>query len=199
MGKVNDKELALARVYGGSMLELAAAQDRADGLLAELGDLLALLDGNARFEEFLSSPMVDVSARSATLEKVFRGKVSDLLLDSLQVLNRKERLPLLRAITEAYRLAHQELRGLVDVQVLTAVPLPDKMREKLRDAAARFTGRQAQLVESVDESILGGMILRIGDTKFDTSVSAKLRKLGGCLHERAAQEIHGGRGYVTAG
>ena len=199
MAKVTDQEIAVARVYSGAMLQLAESKGEADNLLAELLELVRYLDGDSAFEDFLSSPRIDVQAREKTIEKVFRGRVSDLLVDSLQVLNRKERLALLRAIVETYRLSHEELRGRIDVHVTTAIPLSKKMRQKLAEVASRHAGRQAELVETVNEAILGGMVVRIGDEKFDSSVATRLRTLGDALAERASQEIHSGKSYIMAG
>ena len=94
MAGATDKELALAKVYSKSMLDLAESQGQADELLDELMAMKEMLDKNAQLDDFLSSPTVDVTARAQTLEKAVRGKASDLLVDSLQVLNRKERLGL---------------------------------------------------------------------------------------------------------
>lgn len=199
MAGATDKDLALAKVYSKSMLDLAESQGQADELLDELHALADLLDKNAQLATFLSSPTVDVAARAQTLEKAFRGKASDLLVDSLQVLNRKERLGLLRAVCETYRLAHAELRNIVDVYVTTAVPLTDNLRGNLREVAAKFAGKAALLVERVDESVLGGLTMRIGDEKFDTTVAMRLRQIGEAMRERASQEVHGGKAYVEFG
>ena len=197
MAGVTDEQLAVARVYSTAMLELAQDKGEADSLREELLDLLAYLDRSPEFDSFLSSPTVDVAARRASIEKVFRGRASDLLVDALQVLNRKERLGLLRGVAETYRLAHQEMRGLIDVHVVTAAPLTKKLRGKLREITTAYTGKQARLVETVDEAIIGGMIVRVGDEKFDTSVSSRLKRLSASLAERASHEVHGGKTYVA--
>ena len=197
MAGVTNEQLAVARVYSTAMLELAQDKGEADSLRKELLDLVAYLDRSPDFDSFLARPTVDVAARCASIEKAFRGRASDLLVDALQVLNRKERLGLLRAIAETYRLAHQEMRGLIDVHVVTAAPLTKKSREKLKEITTDYTGKQARLVETVDESIIGGMIVRVGDEKFDTSVSSRLKRLGASLAERASHEVHGGKTYVA--
>lgn len=197
MPAVSDKELAIARVYSASILSLAEERGEGDTLLKELLELAAYLDKDASFDEFLSSPMIDSSARQRVIEKLFRGKASDLMVDSLQVLNRKDRLGILRAVGEAYRLDHEVLRGVVDVYVRTAVPLTGALKKKITEVAGRHTGKTAQLVETVDESIIGGMIVKIGDRKIDASVASRLCKLGQLLAERASQEVHSGRDYVT--
>ncbi len=199
MAGATDIELALAKVYSKAMLDLAESQGQADDLLDELLALMEMLDKNAQLDAFMSSPTVDVAARAQTLEEAVRGKASDLLVDSLQVLNRKERLGLLRAVCETYRLAHEELRNIVDVHITTAVPLSDALRGKIREAAAKFAGMGVELVERVDESVIGGLTMRIGDEKFDTTVAMQLRQIGEAMQERASHEVRGGKAYVEFG
>lgn len=189
MANVSDRELSLARVYSRSMLELAEEQGQGDALLAELQELVKYLDRNAEFEQFLASPLVDGEDRARTLEKAFRGKASDLLVDSLQVVNRKGRLGLLRAIAEGYRIEHRDLRGNAEAVVRTAVPLSEPMRARVRESVARFTGRQPQLIEKVDPSLIGGIVIEVGGQKIDGSVASRLRELGQALERRASQEI----------
>ncbi len=196
MAKISDKEIALARVYSGAMLALAETQGQGDSLLEELTDLVALLDKDQALNRFFCSPDVDPEIRKGTMEKVFRGRASDLLVDSLQVLNRKGRLLILRAIAETYRLAHEDLRGRIDVTVRSASPLTDELREKVRQVAMRYANKEAELIEEIDESLIGGIVMQVGDEKFDASVASRLSKLGSLLAERASQEIHGGKKYV---
>ncbi len=196
MPGASDQELALARVYATAMLDLAQSRDQVDVLLDELLDFAARVEKDTDFETFLSSPMVDLETRRKTLEKLFRGKYGDLLVDSLQVLNRKGRLGLIRSVVEAYLMAREELRGHVRVHVRTAAPLTDELRARLKVVVDRHTGKEADLAEAVDESLIGGLVVRIGDEKFDTSIATKLTALAGTLLERASREIHGDRVFV---
>ncbi len=196
MANVSDKEFAVAQVYGQAMFTLAEEKGEGDALLEELRDLAGYLDDHAEFDTFLSSPTIDTDARAASIEKVFRGRASDLLVDSLQVLNGKGRLGVLRSVVEAYRLAHEDRRGRVDVHVRTAVPLSEALRGRLQRAATRVAGKEAELIERVDDSMIGGMIVQIGDRKIDASVATRIRHLGEALHERASHEVHSDRSYV---
>ena len=193
----NDRELSIAGVYSRAMLELAEQQGEADSLLEELQGLVEYLDRNPELERFLASPLVEDEDRGKVLEKAFRGRTSDLLLDSLQVINRKGRLSLLRGIVEGYRTGHRKLRGLVEARVRTAVPLSEALRARVRESVARHTGHQPVLIEKVDPALIGGIVIEVGDEKIDGSVSNKLRELGKALEARASQEIVRSRSYVS--
>jgi F-type H+-transporting ATPase subunit delta len=189
MASVSDRELALARVYSKSMLALAEERGEADALLEELQELVSSLDRNPELERFLGSPLVENEDRADVLERLFRGRASDLLVDALQVVNRKGRLGLLRAIAEGYRIEHRALRGIADARVRTAVPLSEALRARVREAVARFTGKQAYLIEKVDPALLGGIVIEVEGKKIDGSVASRLRELGHTLEQRASQEI----------
>jgi F-type H+-transporting ATPase subunit delta len=193
----NDRELSIARIYSKAMLDLAEQQGEADSLLEELQGLVEYLGRNPELEQFLASPLVDDEDRGKVLEKAFRGKTTDLLLDSLQVVNRKGRLSLLRAIVEGYRTEHRELRGMVEARVRTAIPLSEALRMRVRESVARHTGRQPVLIEKVDPALIGGIVIEVGDEKIDGSVSHKLSEIGKALELRASQEIVRSRTYVS--
>lgn len=197
MAKVDDRDLDLAGVYAHSMIELAEERGQLDELHEELDGLVKYLDQAPAFEEFLGSPLIEDEDRAKVIEKAFRGKASDLLVDSLLVINRKGRLGYLQAIAEAYRREFRLRRGLVEARVRTAVPLNDALRADLVAAITRFSGKRPILSESVDPSLIGGMIVEVEGRKVDTSLAARLKSLSGTLMRRASQEIYSGRTYVT--
>ena len=193
MAKADDKQIAVAQVYSRAMHDLAVSKNQADALAEELEELAGHTRDNADLDTFFSSPLIDAGDRAASLESMFRGQVSDLLLDSLQVINRKGRLGLLEVIAEAYHLIHQEHLGRVDVHVTTAVPLGATLRQKLVSVLAEHSGRQPQLIEEVDPSLIGGIVLKIDDEKIDASVIHEIGRLRRRLRERSEHEIHRSR------
>ncbi len=193
MAKADDKQVAVARIYGRAMHNLAVSRGEADALDEELGELAAQVEANADLDDFFSSPLIDARDRAQGLEKLFRGKASDLLVDSLQVINRKGRLELVAAIAGTYHLRHQAELGRIDVQVTTAVALAPALRDKLTSALKQHTGRQPHLIERVDPSLVGGMVLKIDDEKIDASVSHQIGRLHRRLRRRSEREIHRAR------
>ena len=193
MAHFDGEQLALARVYATAMLHLAQARGKVDELLKEMRELADEMATQPRLRVLLSSRDLDSEARRKVVERLLRGRVSDLLVDSLQVLYRKERIGLGPVVVEAYRLAVEEFHGRVEVQVSSAVALTDPARAKLAEVATKFAGKQADLVERVDEALLGGVIMRIGDRKFDASLATRLKRLTHAMLDRASREIHEGR------
>jgi F-type H+-transporting ATPase subunit delta len=188
----DNERLAVARVWSAALLDLAAAAGQEDALRDELDGLVSLLDRQPAFEAFLSGPVADDESKRAVLERALRGRASDLLVDALQVLRRKKRLDILRTIATTYRQAWLRRRGRVEVDVTTAAPLSEALRAELQAAADRLSGKKAEISARVDPDLLGGMILRLGDQRFDTSLAAELGRLEGIFLERASRELQSG-------
>ena len=188
-GGFDERELAVARVYAGVVLDLADGAGAGDSVLDELEGLKELLDRDANFERALASPLVDAEARRGMLEKTLRGQASDLLVNSLQVMNNKGRLGLLRALIEGYRREYEEKNGITEVDVTSAEALTAEQRARAEEVARKWTGGTVRLVEIVDPSILGGMVFRAGDRKLNRSVARELDIMKARLLEVASHRI----------
>jgi F-type H+-transporting ATPase subunit delta len=170
---------ALAEIYARSLFELAEAKgDRAqiESCAGELEDVLELARGNPRFSEFLASRVLPVAQRSTSLEKIFKGRISDLTLRFLQILNEKGRLSHLPPIHAAYDALVQRKFGRVEVDVYTASPICTDELKAIRDRLQAKLGREPIVHPYVDNHMLGGVKLQIGDTLIDGSLATRLRK-----------------------
>ncbi len=197
MASIDERSLGVARLYARAMLEVAAEQGVAESFSEELTAVVELSASDAEFERFLSSPVLDVESRRESMEKALRGRASDLLVDSLQVINGKGRLGLLEQILAVYQEEHRTLRGQIEVKVTAAVELSEAQRELLRERASAYTGKEAFLIEAVDPDLLGGLVVKIGGEKVDVSVRRDLELLAGAYARRMSKEILAGRGFVV--
>lgn len=195
----DDKLLGVARIYAEALLGLADRRGESERVLDELEELARFGAEHPALSADLLSPLADAAHRRTSLEKMFRGRASDLLVDALQVLNRRNRLGLLSSIATAYRAAFQRARKVLDVRVRTAAPLGEAERERIRAGVAAHTGQRARLIEQVEPELLGGLVVQVGDDKYDASVRNQLERLHGQLLERATREIIEARGRVSRG
>lgn len=192
MSSIDDKTIAIARVYSEALLSLARSQGREEGFHHELLELVELQERDPAVADLLNNPLIEPQRRRASLERAFRNRASDLLVDTLQVLNTKGRLGFLPAIAHTYEEALDRLEARVDVRLVSAIPLTELHRQQVRSAIHRSTGQQARLSERVDPSLLGGMVIQIGDRKADASVTTQLRVLSDALMARASRQILSG-------
>jgi F-type H+-transporting ATPase subunit delta len=189
MANVNEKETAVARIYSEALFQVATAGRQEADVLEQLGDLASLAADQRSFADFLASPMIDAKDRAVSIEKMFRGRLGDVVVDALQVINRKGRLALVPAIAEQFRQLLRDRDQRVDVSVRTAIPLTDGLREEIKAAVAKFTGRQPDLHETVEPELIGGIVLQVEDRKVDASVLHEIGKYRRRFADRGRREI----------
>jgi F-type H+-transporting ATPase subunit delta len=163
--------------YARSMMELAEPQGQVETIGAELADLRQVLRDNPSFARFLSDPGIKDSARNAAIDRVLRGRVSTLVWGLVGVLNKKDRLGLLPAVADAYESILEERRGIVEVDVTVAHRLSPEDLELVKNRVSQALEKQAVVHQQVDESIIGGIRLRVGDKEIDASVKHQINAL----------------------
>lgn len=199
MPKKSDELMALADVFAGAMLSAADEAGAEEQAAAEFADLIRYMDGDAAFEQFLIADTVDSEARRESLEKLFRGRMSDMLLNLLQVLNRRGRLDLVRLVCRAVELRMEDKHHQQEVLIETAMPLTDELRSLLKRRLSEHLGKEALLFEKVVPELVGGVIIHIKDVQIDASVASRVRELRSRFGERAVEAIHHGMGFEGAG
>lgn len=184
---------AVARVYAQSIFELAE-QAGGEQKIHEVGDELeALVDivrGDKSVAEFFRSPIIDENKRSEAIKRIFDGSVSDLVLRFLLVLNAKGRLGRLIDIADAFtEIAHAKF-GRIEVDVFTTEgQVSHEHLEALRTKIVARLGRDPVFHQYIDKSMIGGVILRIGDELIDGSVRGRLRRMREKLRHEGAGAI----------
>jgi len=190
----------LAGIYAQSIYELAnstGGQSAVEQVLGELEDVLELARADASFNEFLSSRVLKVSDRTRSLDSIFGGKVHDLTLKFLKVLNEKSRLSHLIPIVGALDVLVQKEMGRVEVDLYTASPVDSGELAKIKEQLNASLGKEAIVHPYTDPSMIGGVRLQIGDTLIDASLQTRLRKMrdrladegGASLREAAERTI----------
>lgn len=195
----DEEALTRGDVYAEALLRAADENGQVDAVAGELADLVAYMNRDADFNAFMIAATVDDEPRRASLEKLFRGRMNDLLLNLLQVLNNRGRMGLLRAIARCVELRLEARRDQQEVTVQTAMPLTTRLREQIRRAVSAYIGKEALLIEEVSSELIGGMILQIGDIRVDASVATQLLTMRRRLANRATAEVHQSQRYVVEG
>jgi F-type H+-transporting ATPase subunit delta len=176
---------ASARRYAQAVFEIALERGTLDGWKDDL-DAIAEAASNAAFVAMLESPRLPALEKRSRLREALAG-VSEEAVNLATVLVVKSRLQALApAIVEAYGRMLDEHRGIVRVEVVTAVEFDAAQRGELAQQLGQATGREVRLEHRVDPAITGGMVVRVADRVLDGSVRAKLGRLRKSLIERSA-------------
>lgn len=198
MPKRMDESLALADVYAAALLGAATERGVQDEVAEAFNDLVDYMDRDPEFELFLTARSVDDDPRRQSLEKLFRGRMNDLLLNLLQVLNNRERLWLIRGVHRCVVLRMERRRHQQEVVIETAMPLAEDLKAALQSRLSARIGKEALLIERVVPDLVGGVVIHIDDLQIDGSVTMRMRTLRERLSERAVHEIHNQRLYVES-
>lgn len=183
---------ALAETYARSLFELVEAkggQTKIEETLGELEDILELARSDAAFSEFLSSLALAVGDRTKSLKNILGGRVEELTLNFLLILNEKGRLSHLPAIVAAFDSIVQHQFGRIEVDVFTAEPINADELRSIKERLQSSLGKEAIVHPYTDGSMIGGVKLRIGDKLIDASIATQLRKLRDRLNDHGGSEI----------
>jgi F-type H+-transporting ATPase subunit delta len=167
----------LAAAYARSVLELANDQNQAREIGQELEELGKIVESDPAFANFLANPSVGETERGQVVEKVFRGRVSPLVMNFMMVANRKGRLGILRQIAAAYAELLEQQMGIIEVDITVAQRLSPEQFDDVRRRVGEALKREVVLHQYVDESIIGGIVLRVQDRLLDASVRAQLQAI----------------------
>ena len=174
-------ELAtLARPYANAVFATA----REDGNLERWSRMLGYLAAAAREPEvrrLLDSPDVGDEQKAFRLADICGDELNDKARKLVQVLARNKRLGLIDEILEQYELKRAQDEQTLDVEVVSAYPLSDDQAARLKQVLGEKYAKEVSLSSVVDEGLLGGAIIRAGDTVIDGSVRGRLNKLAESL------------------
>lgn len=165
-----------ARRYAEAAFQIA---DRDGTLEVWLKDLetAAELVGNPEVLRGLSNPALPFPARAEATERLLGKRVSAKARNLLLLLVRRGRVDLLPGVATAYRALYEQRKGIVRAVVISAAPLDDAERAAIQRRVGQLAGGSLEIQEQVDPTILGGVIVRLGDRMIDGSVRGRLERL----------------------
>ena len=166
-----------AVAYARSLLELANERDQADEIGRDMASVGEIVRDNPTFAAFLADPGIGAAERTATLDKLFRGRAHPLVANLLHVLNSRGRLALLDAVAGAFADLLDAQRGNVEVDVTVARRLDGDQLETVRRRVSQALGKNAVVHQHVDEDIIGGLVIRVEDRLIDASVRSQLEAM----------------------
>lgn len=165
-----------AHVYAEALFEAGKDKENLDALHEQLGQFADAVDGNRDLQVFLFSPYLSSADKKDGLHRVVEGSEPELM-NFLELLVEKGRMPeIFRIRRELDELWKRENRRL-DVTVTSAVELDPAVVGKIGDEVEKQTGEKVDLSSEVDDSILGGIVLRVGNMVLDASIQTRLEKL----------------------
>jgi len=170
-------EAGLARRYAQALFDLAKERRVVDVIDDQYEDVLRILGDNRPLLEFLGTPRVSPEKKQALLRDVFSGRLEPALLEFLLLIRRRGRFGLVRMIAEEYHKLVMLDRNATGAVVTTAIAMTADERRDLTSVLQKRTGRSVELLERVDPSIIGGVVVQVGGHVYDDSIRHHLHQL----------------------
>ena len=162
--------------YAKAVLDLANEQNSASIVNDDMKSIVNAVAGSKDLSDMLQSPVINSVVKKATLLEVFPG-LNTLSAKLIDILVKNKRINILDAVAQKINMLFDESQGIQIAKVTTAIPLSDDLKVKVIAKVKELTGNDAEIQNTVDESILGGFILRVGDIQYNASIANKLDKL----------------------
>ena len=166
----------IAEVYGRSLFAVAQEQGKLDEIREQLGQFADALNENRDLAVFFFSPYFSTPEKKDGLTKTVDG-ADETLINFLELLIEKHRMPAIFRIRRYYDGLWERENKVLPVQISTATELDDKIVKQIGDRIAKDTGQKIELTASVNPDILGGIVLRVGNSILDASIRNRLDNL----------------------
>jgi F-type H+-transporting ATPase subunit delta len=166
----------VARRYAKSLFELAVEQK----ILEEVNESITLIrtvcHENRNLVRLLKNPIIRYDHKLRILNRLFEGRIDDMSLRFVQLITKKNREAILPAIAEVFGDIYNQYNNITIAQITTAMPLNDALRSAFQERLEKGEGTVV-LQEVVDEDIIGGFVLDIGDRRIDSSIKTMINNL----------------------
>lgn len=168
---------AAAIRYSKSLFENSKDNNSIEVTKTEIESILSLCKTNRDFKVFLDSPVISKDKKIEIFKSLFSGKVSDSFLGFLTLVAQHGREKLIPQIALSFLAFYNKENNIKKVELFTASPLSDSLRTQIINQVTETLKGKIELVENVDETLIGGYILRVGDKQIDATVKSSLRQV----------------------
>ena len=162
--------------YAKAILDLAVDQKATETVENDMRSIIATLSESSELTGMLASPVVKSEVKKNSLKEIFSGS-HQITEGLINILIDNKRVDLLDDVAKKFIILNEALKGKGVAVVTTAVPLTPELEHKVLAKVTELTGNEVTIENKIDESIIGGFVLRVGDLQYDASIANKLNSL----------------------
>jgi F-type H+-transporting ATPase subunit delta len=167
---------AVAKRYARALYEVASEQQAIDAIENELIEISNIIQNSQDLKMLLTHPKVTAEEKQNLVGELFNGKVSETTMNFINLLLERGREENLNEIVKHFTELSNEVRGFADATVTTAKALTEEEVQKIAEQFGQKVNKKLRVTTKVDPSIIGGIIVRIGDRQYDGSIKGKLAR-----------------------
>lgn len=176
----------IAKRYARAFFDIAAEENRYEAYYGELLKFSSIVEESGDLKEFLSNPIFNNDDKKAVVKTILEKiSLSGIAASFLSLLADKQRIDILPDIVRCYRGLMDEALKKVRVQVKTAFALSPELSGGLAKSLETMTGKEVEMTVEEDPSLLGGVVVKVGDTLYDGSIKSQLNNIRNLLGEEA--------------
>jgi len=179
----------LGEVYAKALLGVGEKSGSTEALIDELKDVTQAVAELPKLSDALTAPQISTDEKTALIEKAFTGKTSPAIMNFLKVIVRKDRFDCLPAVAVAAKQMHDQMSGKIQATLVTAEKVDKSTRDEIAEKLSKKLGKQVELKRTVDPSIIGGVVVRVGDTVYDSSIAGQLEQVRSKAMKKASDVI----------
>jgi len=162
--------------YAKAILETAVSTGKANQVNDDMKSIITAVNSSADLKDFLASPIITSEVKMNVLSEVF-GSVEEDTKSLFRLLQENKRFEILEAIATQFNVQFDDMNGVEVANVTTAFPITADLEAKILAKATSMSTKKITIQNTIDPSIIGGFILRIGDKQYNASVSNRLQEL----------------------
>jgi len=178
----------LGETYAKALLGLSDKPKQVDKYVDQLSNVAQVVSDLPKLKAIFESPQIGVDQKTKLIEKSF-GKMDQKVINFLKVLARNGRFNCLAATAVSAEKLRDEVAGRIQGELTTASKVDQKVIDRIADRLSKVVGKEVKLTSKVDTQVIGGMVIRIGDTVYDGSVVNQLAQVRSKAVQKAADAI----------
>ncbi|MCC3864306.1 F0F1 ATP synthase subunit delta [Terrisporobacter petrolearius] len=164
----------IANRYAEALFQLSEDENITKEIYNELHNVVETVKNNKDLDNVLRSPLVAKIEKVKLIESLFNNKINNNLKNFLKILVEKGRISSLKSIELTFKQLLNDKNNIIEGTVISAIPLTDKKVKELEEKLSKKYNKNVTLENKVDQSILGGVLVRLGNTQIDGSVKTRL-------------------------
>lgn len=187
--RITTDQQQLGEVYAKALLGVGEKSGSTEALISELQEVNQSVAALPKLSDALTTPQLSSEEKTSLVIKAFSGKISPAMMNFLKVVVQKGRFDCLPAVAISAKQIHDQLSGRIQATLITAQEVDQLTRDNIASKLSHKLGKQVQLQSEVDPSIIGGVVVRVGDTVYDSSVAGQLKQVQTKAMKKAADSI----------
>ena len=167
----------VAKRYANALYDIATEDNKVDLFMDEMDFVKSVFVKETQLVKVLNHPKVSTEERIEVIEDIFKGKISEEIVGFLVLVLEKNRQEYIVEICDEFLIFALDFKGIVKAYVTSAVSLKESQEAKLIEQLKKSLNKDVEIVKEVDESIIAGLIIRVGDKVLDNSIKTKMGKM----------------------